>query len=215
MNSNEIWRTWKKVKNKSYSLSKFWWLSSLSLHNWYILIDFLPSLHLNFFWFWNIPNHYWKNTQIHSVDAELAGHACKLDVKLQSLCGNVFSVCCAHCACLAKPYHLGGNWPTTHCEMKDEVHFFTLNFECHNRYKKLSLCNSENSDIAWWDKNNSESFFFVFCKKRTKSYFFLQKTENVLKNKTGGIAFFEKKQVFLNSGHHGIRTPWKTTNLGD
>jgi len=37
---------------------------------------------------------------MHSIDAELAGHAQKLDMKLQSLCGNGFSVCCAH-ACLA------------------------------------------------------------------------------------------------------------------
>jgi len=33
-----------------------------------------------------------------SIDAELAGHAHKLDVKLQRLCGSGFSVCCA-CAC--------------------------------------------------------------------------------------------------------------------
>jgi len=38
--------------------------------------------------------------KIHSIDAELAGHAHKLDVKLQSSCVNVFSVCCAH-ACQA------------------------------------------------------------------------------------------------------------------
>ena len=33
----------------------------------------------------------------------------------------LFSVCCAH-------------WPTTLWENKYEVHFFTLKFECHNRY---------------------------------------------------------------------------------
>jgi len=43
----------------------------------------------------------------HSVDAELAGHARKLDVKLQSLCGSGFSV--FDMRMLAKPYHLGVN----------------------------------------------------------------------------------------------------------
>jgi len=31
---------------------------------------------------------------------------------------------------LAKRYHFGVNWPSTLCENKDEVHFFTLKFEC-------------------------------------------------------------------------------------
>jgi len=35
--------------------------------------------------------------KIHSVDAELAGRAHLLDVKLQRLCASVFfSVCCVH-----------------------------------------------------------------------------------------------------------------------
>jgi len=87
---------------------------------------------------------YWKNTLY--IDTELAGHAHKLDVKLQSLCGGDFSLFAVRM--LAKPDHLGVNWPT-HCAIKDVVHFFTLKFECHNRYNKLLLCNSENSDIAW------------------------------------------------------------------
>jgi len=44
----------------------------------------------------------WKR---HSIDAELVEHAHKLDMKLQSLCGNgfpLFAVCM-----LAKSYHLG------------------------------------------------------------------------------------------------------------
>jgi len=45
--------------------------------------------------------------KIHSVDAELAGHARKLDVKLQSLCGSGFSLFAMRM--LAKPYHLGVN----------------------------------------------------------------------------------------------------------
>ena len=42
---------------------------------------------------------------IPAIDAELAGHADNLDVKLQSSCGNVFSLF-AGCI-LAKPYHFG------------------------------------------------------------------------------------------------------------
>ena len=45
--------------------------------------------------------------KIHSVDAELLGHAHKLHVKLQRLCGNGFSLF-ALCM-LTKPYHLGAN----------------------------------------------------------------------------------------------------------
>ena len=60
--------------------------------------------------------------KMHSVDAELAGHAQKLDVKLQSLYGNVFSLFSVRM--LAKPYHLGVNRPTTLCENNDAVHFY-------------------------------------------------------------------------------------------
>jgi len=45
--------------------------------------------------------------KIHSVDAELARHAHKLDVKLQSLCGNGFSLFAVRM--LAKPDRLGVN----------------------------------------------------------------------------------------------------------
>jgi len=44
---------------------------------------------------------------IPAIDAELAGHADKLDMKLQSLCGNGFSLF-AVCI-LAKSYHFGVN----------------------------------------------------------------------------------------------------------
>jgi len=44
-------------------------------------------------------------------------------VKRQSLCGSGFSLS-AVCT-LAKPYHLGENLPTTLCENKNGVHFFT------------------------------------------------------------------------------------------
>jgi len=44
---------------------------------------------------------------IPAIDAELAGHADQLDVKLQSLCGNGFSLFAVRI--LAKPYHVGMN----------------------------------------------------------------------------------------------------------
>jgi len=45
--------------------------------------------------------------KIHHLDAEIAGNARKLDVKLQSLCGSGFSLS-AVCI-LAKPFHFGVN----------------------------------------------------------------------------------------------------------
>jgi len=42
--------------------------------------------------------------KIHSIDAELVGHAHKLDMNLQRLCGNGFSLFAVRM--LAKPYHL-------------------------------------------------------------------------------------------------------------
>jgi len=44
---------------------------------------------------------------IPAIDAELVGHADKLDMKLQSLCGNGFSLFAVRI--LAKPYHFGMN----------------------------------------------------------------------------------------------------------
>jgi len=45
--------------------------------------------------------------KIHSIDAELAGHAHKLYVKLESLCWSGFSLFAVRM--LAKPYHLRVN----------------------------------------------------------------------------------------------------------
>ena len=70
----------------------------------------------------------------------------KLGVKLQSLCSSNFFLFAVRM--LAKPYHFGMNWRTTLCENKDGVHLFILNSECHDRYKKLLLCNSENGNIT-------------------------------------------------------------------
>ena len=100
---------------------------------------------------------------------------------------------------LAKPYHSGERWPTTHCKIKDGVLFFTLNFECCNRYKKLLLCNSENSHIAWWNENKSEWGFSVFLKRWIKSCFFLKnpKKRCFRKNKkAGGLSFLKKNGFF-------------------
>jgi len=50
------------------------------------------------------------------IDAKLAGHVHKLDVKPQSFCGSGFS---SFAVCmLAKPYHFGVNWTKTLCENK-------------------------------------------------------------------------------------------------
>jgi len=59
------------------------------------------------------------------LNAELAGHAYKIDVDLQKLSGSGFSLFTGRM--LAKPYHFGLNLPTTLCENKDGVHFVTSN----------------------------------------------------------------------------------------
>jgi len=124
---------------------------------------------------------------MHYIDAELAGHVHNLDVKLQSVFKSDFSrfVVCM----LGIPYRFGVNWSTTLCEKKHGVRYFTHKFKCHNRYNKLLLCNSENGDIAWCNKNNSEGVF-VFLKKRTKTCFFSKTSKKRIK-KTGGLFFLK------------------------
>jgi len=63
----------------------------------------------------------------------------------------VFLICCAY-ACQVWPPR--SELTNNTFQIKKGLHFFTLNFECDNRYDKPLLCNSENSDIAWWNKNN-------------------------------------------------------------
>jgi len=83
-------------------LSKFKQLSSSALHNRYILTNFSALSTSKLFLILEHTKSYIE--KIHSIDSELAGHACKLHVKLQSLCGSGFSsVCCAH-ACQASPF---------------------------------------------------------------------------------------------------------------
>jgi len=45
--------------------------------------------------------------KIRYIDAELAGHVHKLDVKLQNFCGSNFSLFAVRI--FAKPYHFGAN----------------------------------------------------------------------------------------------------------
>ena len=90
-----------------------------------------------------INRHVRSSSQLQEAD--------KLDMNLQSLCGNGVSLFAVRI--LAKPYHFGVSWPKF-CKNKDMVHFFTLQFEWHNRYNKLLLCKSGNNDIAWCNKNN-------------------------------------------------------------
>jgi len=191
--------------------------------------------------------------KIRYTDAELAGHAHKLDVKLQSL-----TFLCLLCACLPSPtlewisgvaspkiwggakmfdfrritlsclekrlskhkmtifsknlgghgpfgpppgYAYGVNWPTTLRESKDGVNFFTFKFECHNTYNKLLLWNSEDGDMVWCNKNNSERVFCVFFKKKNP---FLSKKTKTRIWKNNRWLFFIKKRVFLCTGSLSI-----------
>jgi len=55
------------------------------------------------------PPHFWAGYATAHAH-KLAAHENKLDVKLQSLCGSVFSMFAV--SVLAKPYHLGVNYMT-------------------------------------------------------------------------------------------------------
>ena len=162
------------------SLSKFQWLSSSTPQNWYIFTNFSAFSASKLLFILDHTKLYVEKT--HSIDDELAGHAHKLDMNQQSLCGSGFSLFTVRM--VAKPYHFGMNWPATLVENKDCVHFFTFHFECRNRHNKLYLYNSENCDIAWCNKNNSEWGFSVFLKNITKSSFFLKNKNNIKKNKS-------------------------------
>jgi len=107
---------------------------------------------------------------------------------------------------LAKPCHFGVNWPTKHCENKDGVYFFTLNFECYTRYNKLLLCNSENSHIAWWNKNNSKWGFSVIIKKRTKNLVSFFKNPFCSRQTQKTVVFLKNKQT-------GFSQPWWVVHL--
>jgi len=148
----------------------------------------------------------------HSIDAELAGPAHKFTwhETVVFVWEWVFSVCCVR-ACQALPLRV--NWPTTLCENKDGVHFFTLNFEWHNRYNKLLRCNSENGDFAWCNKNNSEWGFSVFLKKRTKSCFFIKKNKKTAFISTLGTTHLGR-QPKLWWSPLSVNSPWNASGSG-
>ena len=191
--ATKFFRTWKKVKNNSNSLSKFYWLSSSALLNRYILINFCTiSAYMLFLM---LDHTKWYAEKIRSIDAERAEHVHKLDVKLQSLCVSGFSLLAVRM--LVKPYHFGENLPTTLCENKDGVHLFTLNFKFYNRCNKLLLCNSENGDVAWCNVSNTEWGFCVFL--NNKNLFRFTTPKNGLKKQKAEVCWFtskKKKRVF-------------------
>jgi len=80
-------------------------LSYSALHNRYIFTYFSAFSTSKLFPI--LEDTYSYIEKIHSIDAELAGHARKLDVKLQSLCESGFSLFAVRM--LAKPYYLGMN----------------------------------------------------------------------------------------------------------
>jgi len=86
------------------------------------------------------------------------------------------------------------------------VPFFSLKFECHNRYNKLLKCNSENGDVAQCNKNNFKMGAFRFSLRKNKNLFLFKKQKNIKKNKNGWVVFFLKKiQIFLKpSTHHNL-----------
>ena len=106
--------------------------------------------------------------KMHSVDAELVGHAHKIDMKLQSLCGNGFPLFAVDM--LAKPYYLGVNWPTTLRENKDGVHSFTSIFDAIIGINKLLLCNSEMVILYDGIKTIHNEVFLISSKKEKKLF---------------------------------------------
>jgi len=107
-----------------------------------------------------------------------------------------FFVCCAH-SCQALPL-----WSELNktLQNKDGVHFFTLEFEWHNRYNKLLLCNSENNDIAWCNQKTIKNKVFPFSLKKEQNLVSFQITQKkrFFFWKTGGC-------FFLNPG---FSQPW-------
>ena len=129
--------------------------------------------------------------KMHYIDAELAGHVHKLDVKLQSLCGSGFSLFAV--GILAKLCHFRLNRQTTLRKRRWGI-FLLLKLECHNSYNNLLLYDSANGDIAQCNKNNSEWGFCVFLKKEQKLVSFKNKKYGL--NKQKGWMFFIKRCFF-------------------
>ena len=138
----------------------------------------------------------------HSVDAELAGHAHKLDMKQQRLCGSGFSLF-AVCM-LAKPYYFS----LQQHFMKTKVGYISLPFECQNKLLHTILFTIITSYyhvilkmVTWHDAIKAiENVLFDFLKKRTKVCFSLTNPNNcLLKHKTKTsrwVVFFWKNLGF-------------------
>ena len=101
---------------------------------------------------------------------------------------------------LAKPYHLGVNWPTTHCEIKDG--YISLPSILNAIITITSYYCVILKIVILHDgiKTIQNEVFLFSLKKRTKSGFFykkLQKTFFFFKQKNpGGLFFFEKPGFF-------------------
>ena len=96
-----------------------------------------------------------------------------------------------------------------HCENKDEVHFFTLKTECHNRYNKLLLCNFLNMVTLHDTIKTIQNGVFVLFKKKNENLFLFKGNKKTHLKKTGGL--FLKKRVFLNPDYLSIlfcNFPW-------
>ena len=88
----------KKEKNNSISFSEFYCLSSSALQNRYILINFSAFSASKLFLMLEHTKPYIE--KIHNINAELAGHVCELEVKLQILCESTVAFLCLLCAFL-------------------------------------------------------------------------------------------------------------------
>ena len=138
--------------------------------------------------------------KIHRIDAELAEHVHKLDVKLHSLCGSGFSLFAVRI--LAKPYHSGVNLPTTLCENKDggislpsklNAIIGITSYYCvilqmmvlHDAIKRI------------------ETGVFTFFLKERKLVSFKKKPKNPYLKEHEGVFFF-KNPFFLNPDYISI-----------
>ena len=93
--------------------------------------------------------------KIRYIDAELTGHVGYINLTWNGrVCVGVVFL---YLLCAFLPNFTTLEWIDQQLyENKDGVHFFTLGFECHERYNKLLLGDSQNGDIAWFNKYNSE-----------------------------------------------------------
>ena len=154
-----------------------------------------PGYAYDCFWCWIIPNHMLK---IYITDAELAGHAHKLDVKLQSLCGSGFSL---WCACLPN---------LTTLEWIDQQHFAKTKMG----YTSLpshwnAIIGIESYDCLILNmvilhdsiKTIPNRFLFVFFEKRTK----------IVSLKKNGLKT-NKKNMWIVFFKPGLFQPWLPFN---